>query len=391
MTHTIATLKTFVVDAFRANYVFVKITTSEGLTGVGEGTVEHRENAVAAAIMEFLPTIKGQDAFATDAMVERMSRDSYWRTGVVIRSAIAAIEAALLDIKGKALGVPVYELLGGKQRDRARCYGNAWFSGAKTAEEFAAKATLAVADGWQALKWDPFGTAYLRLERADRNRAIGIVEAVRGAVGPDIELMIEGHGRFDVPTAIAIAADLAPFRPYWFEEPIPPESIAALADVRAKSKVPIAAGERYYEPQRFAELLAARAADFLQPDVTHVGGLSAARQIALQAHAQYLPIAPHNPLGPIANAMTLHLAAATPNFAWLETMVSDVPWRRDIVRETCIIENGAMLVSDAPGLGIDLDEAACAAHPPGSYTLRHYGGGLTAIRPLDARPYYTRR
>jgi galactonate dehydratase len=387
----ITSLRTFVVDAFRANYVFVRIDTAEGLHGVGEGTVEHRERAVAAAIEEFVPTIIGADAFQTDALVERMARDSYWRTGVVIRSAIAAIEAALLDIKGKALGVPVYELLGGRQRAGARVYANAWFTGAKTPVEFAEKAQIAVRAGWRALKWDPFGTAYLRLERNEANRAIEIVEAVRSAVGPDVELMIEGHGRFDVPAAIAVARELAPFRPYWFEEPVPPESIAAVAEVRARSPVPIATGERYYEPARFAELVSARAADYLQPDVSHVGGLSAARDIARLAHLHYLPIAPHNPLGPVANAMTLHLAAATPNFAWLETMVSDVPWRVEIVREHCEIADGHMLISDAPGLGVDLDLEACAAHPPGTYSLRHYGGTLTSIRPLDARPFYTWR
>lgn len=391
MPHRIDRLETFVVDAFRANYVFVRITTNDGITGVGEGTVEHRERAVAAAIEEFLPVITGADAFATDALVERMTRMSYWRTGVVIRSAIAAIEAALLDIKGKALGVPVYELLGGRQRDRAPCYGNAWFTGARTADEFADKARHAVAAGWRALKWDPFGTAWLQIDRPARNRAMTVVEAVRAAVGPDVDLMIEGHGRFDVPTAIGLAKDLAAVRPCWFEEPIPPESIAALADVRRKSPIPIATGERYYEPQRFDDLIAAHAADYLQPDVSHVGGLSVARQIALAAHARYLPIAPHNPLGPIANAMTLHLAAATPNFAWLETMVTDVPWRGEIVRETCVIEDGAMLVPTGPGLGVDIDAAACAKRPPGTYSLRHYGGTLTDIRPLDARPFYTLR
>ncbi len=391
MIHRIDRTETFVVDAFRANYVFVRISTADGLHGVGEGTVEHREKAVAAAIEEFAPTILGQDAFNTEALVERMIRDSYWRTGVVIRSAVAAIEAALLDIKGKALGVPVHQLLGGAFRDRTPVYANAWFTGSKTAGQFAEKARIAVADGWKALKWDPFGTAYLRLERADMNRALGIIGAVREAVGPDIELMIEGHGRFDVPTAVSIAQEMAPFRPYWFEEPLPPESIAALADVRARTRIPVATGERYYEVQRFIELINAGAVDYLQPDVTHVGGLGEAKKIAAFAHAHYLPICPHNPLGPVANAMTLHLAAATPNFAWLETMVSDVPWRSEIVREDCIIEAGEMLVPQGPGLGVDIDVEACAKRPPGTYSLRHYGGALTAIRPLDARPFYTWR
>lgn len=384
----IESVRTFVVDAFRANYVFCKVVSDEGVYGVGEGTVEHREQAVAHAINEFAPLLIGQNPFATDSLVELMSRDSYWRTGVVIRSAIAAIEAALLDLKGKALGVPVYELLGGKQRGSVRVYGNAWFAGARTADEFAAKAKAAVQVGWKALKWDPFGQAYLRLERSDRNRSIGIVEAVRDAVGPDVELMIEAHGRFDVSTAISVAKDLAPFRPYWFEEPIPPESIPALADVRAKSPIPIAAGERYYEVQRFQELIAAHAVDYLQPDVSHVGGLSETKRIAAIAHAQYLPICPHNPLGPVANAMTLHVAAATSNFAWLETMATDIAWRSEIVREDVLIEDGHMVIPSAPGLGIDIDEEACAAYPPKSYLLRHYNGNLTNIRPVDSVPFY---
>ena len=180
---------------------------------------------------------------------------------------------------------------------------------------------------------------------------------------------------------------MAPFRPYWFEEPIPPESVAALADVRAKSPIPIATGERFYEVQRFSELIEARAADYLQPDVSHVGGLGEAKRIAAMAHARYLPICPHNPLGPIANAMTLHLAAATQNFAWLETMVTDVPWRSHVVRESVVIEGGAMLIPEGPGLGVDIDEEACAAYPPKTYSLRHYGGTLTNIRPLDAKPF----
>lgn len=391
MPHIIDRIETFVVDAFRANYVFVKISTKDGLYGVGEGTVEHREQAVASAIREFEPTLMGQDAFDTEPLVERMLRDSYWRTGVIIRSSVAAIEAALYDIKGKALGVPVYQLLGGAFRDRVPMYANAWFTGSKTAPEFAEKARLAVANGWKALKWDPFGSAYLRLERSDMNRAIGIVEAVRDAVGPDIELMIEGHGRFDVPTAVSIANALEPSRPYWFEEPLPPESIAALADVRARTRIPIATGERYYETQRFGELINANAVDFVQCDVTHVGGLGETKRIAALAHARYLPIAPHNPLGPIANAMTLHIGAATQNFAWLETMVSDVPWRGEIVTENVVVDAaGLMKVPQTPGLGVDINVEACAKRPPGTYSLRHYGGGLTNIRPLDAKPFYTR-
>lgn len=381
-------LKTFVVDAFRANYVFVKILTDEGIYGVGEGTVEMKERTVAAAIDELSRYLVGKNPFQIQHHVEMMNRDSYWRTGIILRSALAAVEAALLDIKGKALGVPVYDLLGGRQRDEIQCYANGWFVGARTPAEFAEKAKLAVTAGFHALKWDPFGSSYLAVTPADRYRAIDIVAAVRDAVGKDVDLMIEGHGRFNVPTAISFARDLAPFDPYWFEEPVPPESIDALADVRSKSPIAIAAGERYYEPARFAELIRRSAVDYLQPDVSHVGGLTEAKRIADAAHTHYLPVAPHNPLGPIANAMSLHLAAATANVIWLETMMTDVSWRGDVAIENVSFANGAMKISDAPGLGIDLDEAACARHPYKHYDLRHYQGTLTDIRPPDARPFY---
>lgn len=381
-------LKTFIVDAFRANYVFVKVSTDSGITGVGEGTVEMREKTVAAAIHELEGYLIGKDPFQIDLHLAMMSRDSYWRTGVFIRSALAAIDAALLDIKGKALGVPVYELLGGKQREKVPCYANAWFTGARTADEFASKAKAVVAAGYKGLKWDPFGSSYLTMTREERHRSIDVVAAVRDAVGSGIDLMIEAHGRFDATTALAIANDLKPYDPAWLEEPVPPESIDALAAVRRKSPVPIASGERYYEVAKFMELIEKEAVDYLQPDVSHVGGLSQAKLIAGIAHTRYLPIAPHNPLGPIANAMTLHVAAAIPNFAWLETMMTDVPWRTQVTDEEVSFSDGFMAVPTKPGLGIDIDEEQCLLHPYKDYELRHYKGTLTDIRPADARPFY---
>jgi galactonate dehydratase len=384
----ITALKTFVVDAFRANYVFVKLETDEGLHGVGEGTLEMKEPTVAAAIEQLGTYLVGKDPFQVERHVEIMFRDSYWRTGPVLRSAVSAVEAAMLDIKGKALGVPVYELLGGAHRDAIRCYANGWFTGARSAEEFAKKAIEAVAGGFKGLKWDPFGSHYMTMTKAERHHCIEIVEAVRAAVGHSIDLMIEGHGRFDVPTAIAVAKDLALFEPTWFEEPVPPESIDAMVEVRAKSPVPIATGERLFEAARFAELLEKRGADFLQPDISHVGGLTEAKRIATLAQVRYIPICPHNPLGPVANAMTLHLAAAVSNFSWLETMISDVPWRSEVVRENVAFSDGMMSIPNAPGLGVDIDEDACLRHPYQPYELRHYKGTLTDIRPDNARPFY---
>ncbi len=383
--------KTFLVDAHRANFIFVKLTTDSGYEGLGEATVEWNEQAVVAAIQELGEFLVGKDPFATDYLISTMHRNSYWRTGVVFRSALSGVEAALLDIKGKALGVPVYELLGGKHRDVVACYGNGWFSGAKTAEDFAQKAAEAVQMGFRGLKWDPFGAAYLEMDRPARNRTIEIVEAVRAAVGPDIDLMIEVHGRLNVPTAIAMARALAKFEPRWFEEPVPPESIDALADVRANSPIPIATGERYFEPERFMELIQKRAVDILQPDVSHVGGILEAQKIAAMAHARFLPVAPHNPTGPVVNAMTLQLAATIPNFCILETIAVDVPWRKEIVKESLVFSNSEIRIPDQPGLGLELNEEACLRHPYVRHPLRHFDGNLTTIKPEGSVPFVTNR
>jgi len=381
--------KTFLVDAHRANYIFVKLQTDSGIEGLGESTVEWNEKAVVAALEELGEFLIGKDPFATDYLISLMHRNSYWRTGVVLRSALSGMEAALLDIKGKALGVPVYELLGGKHRDTVPCYGNGWFAGARTAAEFAAKAAEAVKMGFKGLKWDPFGAAYLEMDKPARNRTIEIVEAVRAAVGPDIDLMIEVHGRLNVPTAIAMARALAKFEPRWFEEPVPPESIDALADVRAGSPIPIATGERYFEPERFMELINKRAVDILQPDVGHVGGMLEAQKIAAMGHARFLPVAPHNPTGPVMNAMTLQLAATIPNFCILETIAVDVPWRREIVRESLTFTNSQITIPNLPGLGLELDEEACARHPYIRHPIRQFDPERGSNRPDGAVPFVT--
>lgn len=385
----ITDVRPIVVDAFRANFVFVCIDTDEGLHGLGEGTLEVKELALAAAIEQLKPYLVGKNPFRTEHHVEMMHRDSYWRTGPVLRSALSAVEAAMLDIKGKALGVPVYDLLGGKYRDRIKCYANGWFAGARTPEEFASMAQATVARGFVALKWDPFGAAYLQMDREQYALSMDIIAAVRDAVGPNIGLMIEGHGRFDVPTAISLARDIARFDPIWFEEPLPPDNLAALADVRSRAPVEIAAGERFFDPATFADVIARGAADYLQPDVSHVGGLMASKRIAAMASAALLPVCPHNPIGPVANAMTMHFAASTSNVVWLETMVSDVPWRGEIARESICFDKGCMKIGDAPGLGVDIDLAACARYPYQRHDLRHYSGALTDIRPTEATSYFS--
>ena len=264
----IAGLKIFVANVSRTNFVFVKLYTDEGIDGVGEATLEWKTMTVVAALEELERLLVGRDPFESERIVEQLHRDSYWRTGAVFRTALGAIEAALLDIKGKALGVPVYELLGGKHRDRVKCYANHWFFGARDARGLSrGKATRGCRDGLPRAEMGPLRGADLEMDRPQRRRTIAIVEAVRDAVGPDVDLMLDVHGRLNVPTAIAMCTALAPFDLTWIEEPTPPESIDALAEVRANAPVPIAAGERWFEPERFLEALTKKAVDILQPDV----------------------------------------------------------------------------------------------------------------------------
>ena len=321
-------LKTFVVHAFRCNWVFVKLETSDGISGIGEATVEMREPTVASAVEELGRYLIGKDPFAIEHHISIMHRDSYWRSGVLLRTALSAVEGAMFDIKGKALGVPVYELLGGRCRDRVKCYANGWFAGARTPAQFGAKARAAVELGFRALKFDPFGSAYRQLEPAERRVAYEVVAAIRDAVGPDVDLLIEVHGRLDVPTAIAMAKDLEPLKPFWYEEPVAPDSLDALAEVRRRISIPVASGERFFEPNRFAEALRLEAIDYLQPDVCHVGGLLETKRVASLAMMYEKSVSPHNPNGPVCNAMTLHSAASTPE----PHHARDDDERRDVAR-----------------------------------------------------------
>jgi galactonate dehydratase len=228
----------------------------------------------------------------------------------------------------------------------------------------------------------------MQMEPAERKRTVAVVRSIREAVGDNADLLIEVHGRLDVPTAIIMGNKLAEFSPLWFEEPLPPESLPALAEVRSRIPIPVAAGERCFERFRFQEMLQAGAADIFQPDVCHVGGLMETKHIAAMARSAYKPISAHNPLGPIGNAMTLQIAASTPNFSMLETMMTDVPWRGEVVPENLQFVDGCITIPDTPGLGVDLDEEAALRHPYQATPSRHYTNALTDIRPPDAVPFY---
>ena len=381
-------IKTFVVDCFRTNWVFVKVYTDEGIDGVGEATLEYKEKALVGAVEHIREYLIGKDPLTIEKHWHDIYRDAYWRGGAVLMSALSAVETALWDILGKSLNVPIYQLLGGKVNEEVRIYVNGWFAGAKEPKEFGEKAKIAVQRGITAMKWDPFGKNYLNISNSELDRALRCVDEVRKACGDKIDLLIEGHGRFNVPTAIKIAKELEPFKPMFFEEPVPPDNLDALLEVKMRSPVAISAGERLYTRWDYRPLFDKNAADYIQPDISHAGGIMELRKIAAEAESRYIPFAPHNPSGPVANAATLQLAAVCPNFEILEIMYSDVEWRRDVTNEELSYNDGFIKIPSKAGLGIEINEEECLKHPYMPHTLRHYTGALTDIRPAKTEFYF---
>ncbi len=377
-------MTTYVCDAYRTNWVFVRLETDDGRYGWGEATLEYREHVVAEAIRYLENGLADVELHDIQAWWQRAYRDAYWRGGAVLTSALSAVEMALWDLKGKALGVPVHQLLGGAVRQDVECYANAWFAGASTPAEFAQRARTAVDWGYRALKWDPFGSAFRSLDRAELRDALAVVEAVATEVGHDASLIVEAHGRFEMPTALRVARALEPFDLLWLEEPLIPGNLANAAELRSATATPIGLGERLYTRWDFVEVFQRHAADVVQPDVSHVGGIWEARAVATIAEMWQIPFMPHNPSGPVAHAATLQLAGCIPNFGLLETMATDVPWRRDVVIDEPPIIAGRATIPDRPGLGVELDLEAMSRHPYVRHDLRHYSGDLTRIRPEDA-------
>ncbi|GAA1000557.1 galactonate dehydratase [Acrocarpospora macrocephala] len=374
-------LTTYICDAYRTNWVFVKLETDDGIEGWGEATLEYREHTVEAALLALEHGLAGRELGNIQGWWQDAYRDAYWRGGPVLTSALSAIEMALWDIKGKALGVPVYELLGGKLRSSVECYANGWFAGARRPEEFAEKARAAVAWGYRALKWDPFGSAFRTLSPSALRTAMAAVEAVAEAVEGEAGLIVEAHGRFELPAAVQVAGALEQFGVLWLEEPLIPGNLANYAALKGRTSTPISLGERLYTRWDFREVFDRGCADVVQPDVSHAGGVWEARTIASLAELWQVSFAPHNPSGPVANAATLQLAACTPNFTYLETMATDVPWRAEISSESSVVTGGLAQIPEEPGLGVRIDPDAIARYPYVRHDLRHYTGALTEIRP----------
>ncbi len=384
----ITKLKTYICNCFRTNWVFVKVETDSGIHGWGEATLEYREPTVAAAIHDLEGWLIGRDPHNIEAFRHDCYRDAYWRGGPVLMSALAGVEIALWDIKGKALGVPVWQLLGGKVRDAVPIYVNGWFAPAKTPDEFAAKAAAVREHRFLGCKWDPFGKAWQQIGRRELDSAMECVRKVSETVGQDVLLLIEGHGRFDIPTAVKIGRRLEEFDICWFEEPLPPDDLNGMREVKERVRVSLAAGERLYNRYEYRQFFDLNCADYIQPDISHAGGIFEMRLLGAEAEARHIGFCPHNPSGPVANAATLQLAGCVPNFVILEMMMTDVPYRAEICDEELVVREGRMVIPDRPGIGIDLDENELLKPPNRPVGVRHYRGDLTDIRPLDAVKYY---
>ncbi len=361
----ISDVKTYVVGTEWRNLTFVKVITDEGLEGIGEVRMLNHTDALLGYFAEAVPNhILGHDPSNIEELVQKMFRNDFARAGEIAMSAIATVEMACWDIIGKSLNQPVYKLLGGAVRDRIKAYANGWYTVERTPEEFHAAALKVTAKGYKALKFDPFGSGFYELDFTERGRVIELVEAVRSAVGPDVEILIEMHGRFNPATAIGMARELERFNPSWLEEPVPPENIAALKKAAEKINIPIATGERMHTRFEFRELIESQAADYIQPDISHFGGLLETKKLAAWAENYYVLVAPHNVGGPVSTAAALHFAASTPNFK-IQEHFNDFAdeWVKTTAPGNPEVIDGYFALPQGPGLGIILNEDAVQAHP----------------------------
>ncbi|WP_458187054.1 galactonate dehydratase [Haladaptatus sp. NG-WS-4] len=361
----ITDVETYLVANPWKPWVFVRLETDAGVTGLAEATTHDKPRTVAAAIEEMSDYFVGKDPFDTEQIWLEMYRDEWFSKNVVNTTVCSAVDMACWDIKGKLLEKPVYELLGGKVHgDSLRAYANGWYT--ETDGEpagFAEAAQQVVDDGYDAMKFDPFGTAWQRMSKKELNHAVDIVSAVREAVGPDVDLLIEGHGRFTAGQAVDVANRIAEFEPTWFEEPCPPDSINSLREVAEKSPVPIATGERHMSKHDFFELVTRTDVDILQPDIMNTGGITESKKIAAIAEADHVSFAPHNPQGPVATAICTHVDAAVPNFMIQEVFQTyDVEWVDDLLVDPVAIEDGHIRIPEGPGLGIELDMDVVREH-----------------------------
>lgn len=383
----ITAVKPIMADGGHRVFVFVKVETDQpGLFGWGEASLEGKPRAVAGCVEDFEPMIVGEDPHRVEYIWQILYRSAFWRQGVIGLSAISGIDQALWDIKGKDLGKPVYELLGGPVRDKARMYTH--FGGA-TPEQAAENALSKVAKGWTAIKTVPMPPTNLLDSPEIVKQAAEKLRAVREAVGDSVDILLDFHGRVTPQMAIQYGKAFEPYHPFFIEEPVQAENAAAMAQVTRAVNIPVATGERLFTRWGFREILETGAASLLQPDCCHAGGISELRKIGTMAEVYYAGLAPHNPYGPVSTAACIQVDFAAPNFVIQEMVDPDTaPEAMSLVKDPLPVVDGHILPPTKPGIGVEVDEEACRKRPPdfsvekvrqmvlGNYQAFHKDGGI---------------
>ena len=351
----ITDIKTFVMKGGNRNWVFCKVETDEGIHGWGEGTLEGHERAVEQGIKTLATRLIDRDPTQIELNWQIMYRHGFWRGGPVMGSAMAGIDIALWDLTGKAYDLPVYKLLGGAVRERVRAYTHAgdlrggWD---------------AVDQGFSAFKTGGWAAGYNEFYEADVVDALHEkIKGMRKELGDDVEIMTDNHGRSRPSLANRQIAAIDEFNITFFEEPVPPDNLDAMEQIRAAGhKTDIATGERLFFRYGFRDILHRRLADVIQPDIAHTGGITEIKKIAQMAEIEYIKFAPHNPNGPLSTAASMHVCATVPNFQILET-ARDMPWHDKVQTTPLVLKDGYFELPTAPGLGTDIDESVFAERP----------------------------
>jgi galactonate dehydratase len=352
--------------------VFIKVETDQpGLEGWGEATVEGKPRALVGCTEDMAPMILGQDPRRIEHCWQILYRSGFWRMGVIGLSVISGIDQALWDIKGKDLGVPVYELLGGRVRDTVRCYTH---FGGGAPDEMAKSALSKKAKGWTAIKTVPVPITNAIDGPTKLMQAEAGLRAVREAVGDEVDVLLDMHGRLTPQMAIQFAKRFEPYTPLFIEEPCQAENPAVMARVATATTIPVATGERLFLRWGFREMLESGGASLLQPDPCHAGGISETMRIGAMAMTYYAGLAPHNPYGPLATAAAVHIDLASPNFVIQEMIDPDTaPEAQALVKEPLPVVAGHILPPTQPGLGVEVDEAECLRRPP-DFSMEKAGG-----------------
>ena len=356
-------IDTFLVDTGRRNLCFVQVRTDEGITGIGEAYSAGPDQATESTIHYLEDWLVGMDPMDAEAIWQRLYIGSRFPGGVVVNSAISGIDHALWDIKGKALQVPVYQLLGGRCRKRIRVYQN---PGGSTPQETVDNSLrLKEEYGFTAIKTSPLPPNMHELLWPQVLRLVDHKMALlRDALGDEMDIALDPHAKILEPVkAIELCEVVAPYRPMFVEEPLRPENVEAMAAVRAKSPVPIATGEMLYTKWEFRDLLKVRGADIIQPDICCCGGVTEMKKIAALAEAEYVTVAPHNPMGPLATAINAQLSATLPTFLILEYHLDTASPRKDLILEPYKMVDGYLELPEKPGFGIELNQEYLRQHP----------------------------